>query len=137
MDLIEMGAQLLSEKLGVNVDPQTVRSALAGLLGDGQGELDLSGLASRMAGSGELDTLLGSWLGDGANQSLSTDSVRDLFGQEQVGQFADKVGVDNQAAAEGLAEVIPRLVDKASSGGRLLEEFGGGDLLGAAKNLFR
>lgn len=137
MDLIEMGTQLLNDRLGLNVDSRTVQSALSSLLGDGEGNVDLAGLAAKMAGNGELGTLLGSWLGDGANQDMSADTVTDLFGQEQVAGFASKLGVSNQEAARGLSDVIPQLMDKGSAGGSLLDQFGGGSgLAGAAKSLF-
>ncbi len=139
MDLIEMGAQMLSEQFGVKVDAQTVRGALSGLLGDGSGDIDLSSLAAKMAGNGELGTLLGSWLGDGANQSISADTITDLFGQDELSRFAGQVGVSQREAAGGLADVIPQIMDKASSGGSLLDQFAGGSggLLGAAKSLLR
>ena len=137
MDLIEMGTQLLTEQLGIDVDAQTVRSALDGLMGDGHGQLDINGLISKFSG-GDIAGLLGSWLGDGANQTLSADTVGQLFGQENLSQFAGKVGVSTESAAGGLADVIPQLIDQASSGGALLEQFAGGSgggLLGAAKSL--
>ena len=138
MDLIEMGAQLLNEKLGVNVDAATLQSALTQLMGDGQGGMDIAGLASNMAGSGDLGAMLGSWLGDGSNQPMSADTLSSMFGPEKIGQFADKVGVNSQQAAGGLADVIPQLMDQASSGGHLLEQFGGTEgLLGAAKSFLR
>ncbi len=138
MDLMELGAQLLTDTLGVSVEPQTLRNALDGLMGDGQGQLDIEGLISKFSGGGDIAGLLGSWLGDGANQALSADTVGQLFGQENLSQFAGKVGVSSEEAAGGLAEVIPQLIDQASSGGALLEQFAGGSaggLLGAAKSL--
>ena len=58
-----------------------------------------------------------------------------LFGEGKVGQFASSIGVDSSAAAGGLAEVLPQMLDEASSGGELLEGMGGvGSLLGAAKS---
>ena len=54
MDIVKIGAQLLSDKLGLQLDSSTVESALSGLLGDGQGGIDLAGLAGKMASSGEL-----------------------------------------------------------------------------------
>ena len=59
MEILELGAQLLSDKLGLELDADTVVSALSGLLGDGQGNVDLAGLASKMASSGELGGLMG------------------------------------------------------------------------------
>lgn len=139
MDLIELGTQLLRERLNIDVDAQTVRSALEGLVGDGQGKLDVNGLIARLSESGEISTLLGSWLGDGANAALSPDAVGQALGQERLSQFADKIGVSTQEAAGGLSDVIPRLIDQASSGGNLLDQFAGGGagLLGAAKSFLR
>ena len=138
MDLLQLASQLLSEKLGLDVDPQTIGSALSSLLGDGQGNIDFAGLASRMAGSGELGNILNSWLGDGANAAISADSVLGLLGESQVSEFASRVGTETGAAAQGLAEVLPQIMDQASSGGSLLESVGGvGGLLGAAGSLFK
>lgn len=135
MDLIQLGAQLLSQKLGLKVDADTIASALSGLLGDGQGNIDLAGLAGKMAASGELGSIVSSWLGDGANDAISADSILGLLGEKKVSDFAAKVGTDAPSAAGGLADVLPQLMDKASSGGSLLESAGGlGGLVGAAKS---
>lgn len=135
MDIVQVGAQLIKEHLGVDVDPATLQSALSSLMGDGQGGIDLQGLVGKMASSGDLQALVGSWLGDGGNQSISADSIMDIFGQAKVGEFANKVGVETETAAKGLSDVLPQLVDQASSGGSLLEQAGGLDgLMGAAKS---
>ena len=138
MDLLNLGAQLLSQKLGLNVDTETVKNALSSLLGDGSGSIDFAGLAGRMASSGELGTVLNSWLGDGSNASISADSILAVLGRGDVADFANKVGTNTQTAAGGLADVLPQLMDKASSGGNLLESVGGlGGLMGAAKSFLR
>jgi len=132
MDILQLGAQLLSEKLGLEIDADTITSALSKLLGDGQGNIDLAGLASKMASSGELGSLVSSWLGDGANSAISADSILGLLGENQVSGFASSLGVDTGSAATGLADILPQLIDKSSSGGSLLESAGG--LMGAAKS---
>jgi uncharacterized protein YidB (DUF937 family) len=138
MDLIQLGAQLLSEKLGLQVDSNTVSSALTSLLGDGQGNVDLAGLASKMASSGQLGTIVSSWLGDGANSPISADSILSLLGEGNVSQFASQVGTDAGSAATGLADVLPQIMDEASSGGSLLESVGGlGGLMGAASSFLK
>ena len=135
MDILKMGAQMLSDKLGLQVDTDTVSSALSSLLGDGSGNVDLAGLASKMASSGELGSIVNSWLGDGANSAISADSILKLLGQSDVSSFASKIGTDTDTAASGLADVLPQMMDKASSGGSLLESGGGlGGLMGAAKS---
>ena len=138
MNILEMGAQMLSEKLGLQLDTATIQSALSSLLGDGQGGIDIAGLASKMASSGELGDIVSSWLGDGGNASISADSIMSLLGSGEVANFANTLGTDTQTAASGLADVLPEMVDKASSGGSLLESVGGlGGILGAANSLFK
>lgn len=137
MNIIEMGASLLSQKLGIDIDPNAVASALNGLLANSQGELDLAGLAGKMASSGDLSAIVGSWLGDGANAPISAESLASIFGSDKIAGFASQLGIDSSTAANGLAEVLPQMMDKASSGGSLLNMVGGADgLLGAAKSLF-
>ena len=88
MDLIQLGTQLLSEKLGLQVDAETISSALTNLLADGGGNIDLAGLAGRMASSGELGNVLESWLGDGTNTAISAEGIMGLLGSDKVADFA-------------------------------------------------
>jgi len=138
MDLLATGAQLLSSRLGLNVDTDTIANALQGLLGNGAGNLDIAGLASRFAASGGLQDALKSWLGDGENAPISADTILDVLGRSDVASFADQVGTDTETAASGLSDVLPQLVDQASSGGELLASLGGAEgLLGMAKSFLR
>ncbi|MEJ2531831.1 MAG: YidB family protein [Halioglobus sp.] len=134
MDLLELGAKLLSQQANVAAENDTMKSALASVLGDGQG-LDLAGVASKMAQSGELKSLLDSWLGDGANAAISSDTVRNLLGDGSVADFASKLGIDQDRAAQTLSAVLPQIMDKASSGGSLRDSAGGlSGLMNAAKS---
>jgi uncharacterized protein YidB (DUF937 family) len=137
MDIMEMGASMLSEKLGVDVDSSQIGSALSGLLSNDGGQLDLGGLASKMASSGGLGDIVSSWLGDGENAAISPDTISSLFEGDKLSEFASKLGLDTETASSGLAQVLPDIMDKSSSGGSLLDMAGGADgLLGAAKSLF-
>lgn len=137
MDIMEMGASLLSQKLGSDIDPNVVASALGGLLANSSGDIDFAGIASKMASSGDLGAIVGSWLGDGANQAISAESINSIFGSDKIAEFAGKLGTDAGTASSGLADVLPQMMDKSSSGGSLLEMAGGASgLLGAAKSLF-
>jgi len=138
MDIMQVAAQLLSDKLGLDVDSDTISSALSSLLGDGKGGIDLASLTSKMAANGDLGGLVSSWLGDGANSAISADSIMSLLGEGPVSSFASKLGTDSASAAGGLAEVLPQLVDQASQGGSLLESAGGlGGLMGAASSFLK
>ena len=135
MDIMELGATLLSQKLGVDLDTNSIASALSGLLAGADGQLDLAGLVSSMTANADLGGLVSSWLGDGANELLSPDSVAEIVGGDKLANFASQLGIDDGTAARGLADVLPEMLDKASSGGSLLDMAGGaGGLLGAAKS---
>ncbi|MEE4110898.1 MAG: YidB family protein [Halieaceae bacterium] len=137
MDILQMGSSMLSEKLGTDVDAESISSALSGLLAGPDGNLDLAGLVSRFAANADFGDLLGSWLGDGANAALSPDGLMSILGGDKVAGFAEQLGVDASDAAGSLAEVLPEMLDKASSGGSLLDMAGGAEgLLGAAKSFF-
>ena len=127
MDLMKLGTQLIMSKLGGNTNENGIMSALSGLLGGGSdGGLDLGNLVSRMTeNSGGLGGLVSSWLGDGDNDAISGSQIKDLFGGDKVAEFASKLGVDEDSAADSLAEAVPQMVDKGSSGGSLLDAVGG------------
>jgi uncharacterized protein YidB (DUF937 family) len=136
MDIMQMGTELLSKSLGSSTDSGQMEGALSALLGSGNGGLDLSSLATKMASSGALSSVLESWLGDGANDGISADSISGLLGNADIASFASKLGIDPSTAASSLSEVLPQLMDKSSSGGSLLESMGGAEgLLSAAKSL--
>lgn len=138
MDILETGARLLAEKLGLQMEPAQITTALSQLLGDGQGNIDFADLASKMAASGDLGSVFNSWLGDGSNSPISAQSIKALFDDGALDKFAASIGTDTGAAAGGLADILPQLVDGASSGGSLLDSVGGaGGLLDVAKSFLK
>jgi len=134
MDLLKMGQQLLGDKLGDNAGG--MMEALSGLT-SGEG-LDIGGIMEKVKANG-MGEQLESWLGDGENQPVSAEQVKGLIGEDGINQAAEKLGVDADTAASQLSDVLPNLLDKASAGGNLMEQFSGGGaggLLGMAKGLF-
>ena len=135
MDIMELGSKLLNDNMGLNVDPETMQSAISGLLGDGQGGVDLAGLVGKMTQNGDLGALVNSWLGDGANSAISAESVQGLLGEDALANFASAIGADTGSATQGLTDALPQMMDQASSGGSLLDAAGGlGGLMNAAKS---
>lgn len=135
MDLLKMGQQLLGDKLGDNAG--SMMEALSGLT-SGEG-LDLGGIMEKLKAGGMGDQL-DSFLGDGENQEISADQVKSAFGEEELSNVANKLGVDTDTAASQLKDVLPSLLDKASSGGNLMESLtggGAGGLLNMAKSFFK
>jgi len=137
MDILQQAAQLLASRLGLDIDEQTLQSAIARVIGEGS-ELNLADLAAKMAGSGQFGNLVQSWLGDGDNAPISANAILEILGGEKVQEFASTIGTDTHTAAEGLSDVLPQLMDRASSGGSLLDAVGGvGGLMGAASSFFK
>ena len=137
MDLMKLGISLLTQQFSGSVSEGQASNALAGLLGDGQGGLDIAGLVSKFAGGAGLGSIASSWLGDGANQDINPTQLMQVFGGDKLSAFASNLGVDQARATQGLANVLPSLVDQASSGGNLLGSVGGiSSAMGFAKKLF-
>ena len=130
MDLMQLGAQLLSSKMGGNANSSAITAALGGLMGGKDGQPDLGGIIGAMQGKG-LGSVAESWLGDGRNEEISADQVRDVVGSEKVAAMAGELNTDEGSLLDGLKEALPQLIDQSSSGGSLLDNAGG--LLGMAK----
>ena len=130
MDIKSIAAGLLAQKLGVN---QSMVGGIMDKLVGGGDKMDVAGLVGSMKEKGMGD-VAESWLGDGANQSVSADQLKEVIGAEQVTQAAAELGTDENSLLGGLQAALPQLVDKASSGGSLLDKVGGiGALGGMAK----
>ncbi len=79
---------------------------------------NLQGLADQLQ-QGGLGDQVKSWLGNGANMSVTPDQIRAALGNDQVKQLAEHFGVPVDAALKLLAEHVPAAVDQASPNGTL------------------
>jgi len=130
MDFMKLAQGMVAQKLGADSD--AIGSVMNSLIGSGD-KADLGGLMSGLKEKG-LGDVASSWLGDGANADISADQLKDVLGGEQVAAAAAKLGTDEGSLLGSLTEALPQLVDKASSGGSLLDSVGGiGGLAGMAK----
>ena len=123
MDLKEIATQLLADKFGSQVDTGALGAAVSQLIGEGQ-DIDLAGMVSQFT-KGGLGGAVKSWLGDGANEPVSADQITQGLGTDKVAAFASQLGLNASDAADGLAGIIPKLVDQSSKGGSLLDAVGG------------
>lgn len=132
-NLLQMGAQLFKGQLDSDRDGQVelteISSALMSLLGNNQGQLNLSSIISSMQGgsNNDLMQLAASWLGTGANLPVSANQLTQIFGQDKIAAFAKQLGISESSALSGLQEALPNVVDQASPNGSLMEL--GGQLL--------
>jgi uncharacterized protein YidB (DUF937 family) len=137
MNMMQLAVQLLMNYFGDKVDEDSASNAISRLMGDGQGGIDIQDIIGQMSESGSLSSIAQSWLGDGANQGIGTQQLLEVFGSDKLSQFAQQLGVDTEEGIKGLSDILPQLIDKASSGGNLLESVGGiGGAFNMAKGLF-
>jgi uncharacterized protein YidB (DUF937 family) len=85
---------------------------VGGLLAGGGLNRLLSGFQAQGLGS-HAD----SWVGKGENQPVDGEQVRQVIGDEQVAEIAQKLGVSHDAAAQAIAEVLPHVVDHVTPDG--------------------
>lgn len=136
MDLAKLGKDLLASKLG-DAGAGGLMESLSKLTGGGEGNLDLGELVGQLQ-SGGLGEQVQSWLGDGDNAEVSAEQLTDALGADKIADVASGLGCDAGEAANQLKDLLPGLMDKASSGGNLLEQFGGASsALDLAKSLFK
>ncbi len=63
-----------------------------------------------------------SWVGTGPNEPVSAGEVEDALGGEEIDRIASQLGVSHDEAAEGIATVLPNLVDRVTPEGELPPE---------------
>ena len=138
MDLKNLATQLIMSKMGGTGDASAAESAVGELLG-GTDKFDLGALVGKFTGAGgDVASKAKSWLGDGANDSISPDQIKDALGADKIDAFAAKLGVDRETASGSLADMLPQLIDKGSSNGSLLDSVGGvGGLAKMASKFFK
>ena len=142
-NLLKMGATMFinskqSGDAGSSLDIGNLTSAFSDLSGAGRstGGIDLGSLLLKMD-TGGLGAIAKSWLGDGDNEAISPDQISNMLGADRISEFASKLGLSNEEAAGGLSDALPQMVDKASSGGSLLDSIGGvTGAIGLASKLF-
>ncbi|MCL2656625.1 MAG: YidB family protein [Betaproteobacteria bacterium] len=111
--LDQLAGQLLGNSNTATGGNELVQLALQ-LLQNHEG--GMSGLLQRLSASG-LGEQVQSWIGAGANQSISGEQLTSALGSEAIGALAAKLGLDPASAAHGLAQVLPQIVDHATPNG--------------------
>ncbi len=112
---------------------------VVGMLGNngqqGGGLGDLMG-KFQQAGMGDV---IGSWVGKGENMPISGDQLGQVLGGDTLGQIASQLGMDPNAAAGQLSQMLPGIIDKLTPNGEA--PAGGlgnaGDLMGMLGGLLK
>ena len=125
MDLLKTGASMIqgnSDDATTGLDTNDIAKALDHLVGNGAGGLDLVKFVGGLSQNG-LGEIVGSWLGNGENKSISIEQITTLLGSDNVASFASELGLSQESAANALAEAVPQIVDQATAGeGTIMDE---------------
>jgi uncharacterized protein YidB (DUF937 family) len=139
MNFKDLAAQIVMNKIGGANNYGDATSALDDLVGGSKG-FDLGKIVEQFQGSGgDLAEKAKSWLGDGANESISASQIQDAIGGDKIEAFAKKIGIGSEEASDKLSQILPELIDKSSQAGSLLNSLGGkgGLLAGFASKFFK
>ena len=123
----------LSSDTGKSLATGAIMLALQKLFASSNGKLDLGSILKGMDVQG-LTGIAQSWLGNGANEGVSADTIQKLFGGK-LDAFASQLGIQKDEAVRGLQAAVPEVVDKNSQDGNLLDQAGG--MLNMVKSLFQ
>jgi len=117
-NLFQMGAEMIrsnSDESTTALDMGSISSALGNLLQDSDGGLDISSLVSGLSSNG-LGDIVNSWLGNGENSSIDAGQISQLLGSDKISAFAQQLGLSGESASQALADALPNIIDKATSG---------------------
>lgn len=110
-----------------------VGGMLGNMLGGGQQQQGggLGGLLQKFQQAG-LGNVANSWVGGGPNQQVSPDQLQQVFGQQQVNQWAQQSNMQPHDLLSQLSQYLPHAVDHMTPNGQMPE---GDAFSGAGVNL--
>ena len=103
-------------------------STVLNLVGGQKG--GLSGLVQQFAAKG-LGDVAQSWVSTGKNLPISPAQLQSVLGSDVVKGLASKLGMDSNALAGQLSNLLPQAVDKLTPEGKIPE----GDIMKTGMNL--
>lgn len=93
---------------------------LQGLMGQSGG---MAGVFQKLQAGG-LGNALASWVGNGANQSVSADAIANAFGSDLMSKVAGNAGMETQEASGVLAQFLPNIINNLTPNGNASEAEG-------------
>ena len=102
-----------------------LRGPLGGILGGAAAGTvlngGLGGLLKQLQQNGQGD-VAHSWVGPGANKTISQDDLASALGSDTLDQVAGQTGMDRDDLLAGLSRYLPHFVDQLTPDGRLPTE---------------
>lgn len=124
-----------------------VAGQLLGGAGGGQNHTVLSAVMMLLQQNGGLGNVIAqfeqhglgahaaSWVGTGANQSISGDQLAQVFGSGAIGQIAAQLGMDHGQASGALAQLLPEVINQLTPQGQVTSQ--SGDMLSQVLSMLR
>ncbi len=106
------------------LDPQMLMGIVMALVNQAGG---LQGLLAKLQAGG-LGDALQSWIGTGANRSVSADQLGGALGPDLLSMIAKQMGGSTQQASSTMADLLPDLIDRLTPQGQLPSDNGLGAL---------
>jgi|WetSurSiteA1Bulk_404760.scaffolds.fasta_scaffold01063_5 uncharacterized protein YidB (DUF937 family) len=131
MGLFDEIAGGLAGKLFSGGDKNKLFESIMGLINNPQTG-GLSGLAQIFKDKGLGDTI-SSWISTGKNMPVSADQIKHVLGMDQIQQISQNVGVSQDEASNGLAGLLPEIIDKLTPDGNVPES----DVLAQGLNMLK
>jgi uncharacterized protein YidB (DUF937 family) len=116
-----LGGLAGGSKAGGGGGGASMLAALAPLLGSLLAGGGLQKILSQFQAQG-MGAKANSWMSTGENEPLTGEEVRQVVGEDTVREAASRLGVSEEEAASDLAQLLPKIVDKASPEGELMDE---------------
>lgn len=141
---------ILGSLLGGNSNASPLQSILGSVLGGGGAQAQQGGLGGMLGGGGAgglggllsqfqnagLGNVAQSWVGNGPNQQVSPDQLHQVFGDQQVNQWAQQANMQPHDLLSQLSQYLPHAVDQMTPGGQMPAASGeGGAFDGAGINM--
>ncbi|HCR4095856.1 TPA: DUF937 domain-containing protein [Providencia rettgeri] len=93
----------------------------------------LSGVVEKFNEQG-LGSVIASWISEGENLPIDNNQLMQVFGNVNIQELAQSVGLDAQSTSDLVAKYLPQLVDNATPNGEIPENL---DLASIGMNLLK
>ncbi|WP_369309818.1 YidB family protein [Providencia rettgeri] len=93
----------------------------------------LSGVIDKFNEQG-LGGIITSWISEGVNLPIDGSQLMQVFGNVNIQELAQSVGLDTQSTSDLIAKYLPQLVDSATPNGEIPENL---DLASIGMNLLK
>lgn len=118
MGLFDEVVSIVGKQLGGGGQNSLMEQAIALINNPETG--GLQGLVEKLQNGG-LGDIVSSWIGTGENRPVSSDQIASALGSEKIKELASQAGIPENQVSDGLAGLLPGIVDQLTPDGRVPE----------------